>query len=284
MLIAPAPGVKLITTHAKSSESHTVQVTSTVYGPRRASPADVRDASYGDSMTSTTPLPSWITRVGVFDLETTGVDVAADRIVSAHVGVLDRHGREIAARDWLADPGIPIPDGAAAVHGITTAHARAHGRPAADVVAEISRALRTLLAQGMPIVAYNASYDFSLLAHEAVRHGVEPLVDPEPVIDPLVIDKAYDRYRPGKRTLAVVAEHYSVRLDDAHEAAADAIAAGRVALALARAFSLPGTAAELHTQQIGWARDQAASLTEYFIRIGRLDPEESLDGSWPIRR
>lgn len=233
-------------------------------------------------MTSTT-LPNWLTRVGVFDLETTGVDVTTDRIVTAHVGVLDRHGREIAARDWLADPGVPIPDGAAAVHGISTEHARAHGRPADEVVAEISNALRVLFAQGMPIVAYNASYDFSLLAHEAARHDIPVLIDPQPVIDPLVIDKAYDRYRPGKRTLSVVAEHYAVPLDDAHEASADAVAAGRVALALAKEFALPGTAAELHTQQIGWARDQAESLTEYFIKVGRLDPAEALDGSWPVR-
>ncbi len=108
---------------------------------------------------------------------------------------------------------------------------------------------------------------------------------PSPVIDPLVVDKAYDKWRRGKRTLEVVAAHYAVRLDDAHEAAADAIAAGRVAQALAERFaaSLPPSADELHTRQIGWARDQAASLTEYFIQVGRLDPDDALDGSWPIR-
>lgn len=246
-------------------------------------PRHVGGPPYGDAMTTATPLPTWLTRVGVFDLETTGVDVATDRIVTAHVGVLDRHGRQIAARDWLADPGVPIPEGATAVHGITTEHARTHGRPAGEVVAEVSSALRMLFAQGMPIVAYNASYDFSLLAHEAARHSIPALIDPQPVIDPLVIDKAYDRYRRGKRTLAVVAEHYAVPLDDAHEAAADAVAAGRVALALAQEFALPVTAAELHTRQIGWARDQAESLTEYFVKVGRLDPAERLDGSWPVR-
>lgn len=234
-------------------------------------------------MTTADRLPHWLTRVGVFDLETTGIDVRNDRIVTAHVGVLDRHGREIAARDWLADPGIPIPDGATAVHGISTEYARANGRPAAQVVSEISGALSMLFAQGLPIVAYNASYDFSLLANEAIRHGVPVLHAPHPVIDPLLIDKNYDKYRRGKRTLTVVAEHYAVPLDDAHEASADAVAAGRVALAQARQFLLPETVQELHTQQIGWARDQAASLTEYFVKIGRLDPEETLDGSWPVR-
>ena len=234
-------------------------------------------------MTSEAPLPAWLTRVGVFDLETTGVDVTEDRIVTAHVGVLDRHGREIAARDWLADPGIDIPEGATAVHGITTDHARTEGRPAADVVAEITTALRALFRQGVPVVAYNASYDFSLLAREGHRHGVEPIASPSPVIDPLVIDKAYDRYRRGKRTLEIVAAHYAVPLDGAHEASADAVAAGRVAQALAREFALPDSAAELHTRQISWARAQAASLTDYFISVGRLDPDERLDGTWPVR-
>jgi DNA polymerase-3 subunit epsilon len=229
------------------------------------------------------PLPTWLQRVGVFDLETTGIDVGSDRIVTAHVGVLDADGRQIAARSWLADPGIPIPEGATAVHGVTTAHARRHGRPAALVVAEVANALRSLFGQGVPVVAYNASYDFSLLAHELRRHGAPPLPDPSPVIDPFVIDRTFDRYRPGKRTLAAVAAHYDVVLEGAHEAAADAIAAGRLAQALARRFALARTPVELHTRQIAWARAQASSLTEYFIRVGRLDPPQTIDGTWPVR-
>lgn len=234
-------------------------------------------------MPSGPPSPAWLARVGVFDLETTGVDVESDRVVTAYVGVLDADGRQIAARSWIADPGIAIPDGATAVHGITTEYVRTHGRPAHEVIAEVTAALRSLLAQGVPVVAYNASYDFSLLASEAARHGVEPLADPAPVIDPLVIDKAYDRYRRGRRTLEVVAAHYAVPLESAHEASSDAIAAGRVAQAIARHFPLPDTPAQLHTRQIGWARAQAASLTEYFVSIGRLDPDDALDGSWPMR-
>jgi DNA polymerase-3 subunit epsilon len=232
---------------------------------------------------SAPPLPAWAHAVGVFDLETTGIDVTADRVVSAHVGVLDRHGRVERSRSWLADPGVPIPEGATAVHGITTARARAEGRPARDVVAEVVAELRSLFDAGIPVVAYNAPYDFSLLKYEALRHGIPPIADPSPVIDPLVLDKAFDRYRKGKRTLEVVAAHYAVVLDGAHDASADAIAAGRVAQALAGRFPLPAAVDELHTQQIGWARSQAESLTEYFIRVGRLDPADALDGSWPIR-
>lgn len=229
--------------------------------------------------------PEWTELIGVFDLETTGVDVTTDRVVTAYVGLLDASGAVIRSRSWLADPGVGIPEGAAAIHGITTTHARAHGRPAPEVVREIVDALRALLDAGIPVVAYNAAYDFSLLKHETIRHGVAPIADPSPVIDPLIMDKRYDRYRRGKRTLEVVAKHYAVRLEGAHDASADAVAAGRVAQALAERFAawLPETVEELHTRQIGWARAQAASLTDYFIQIGRLDPDDRLDGGWPVR-
>jgi DNA polymerase-3 subunit epsilon len=230
-------------------------------------------------------VPDWVRMVGVFDLETTGIDVTTDRIVTAHVGLLDASGRVIRARDWLADPGVEIPEGASAIHGISTEHARRNGRPAAAVVADVVAAVSGLLDAGIPVVAYNAPFDFSLLKYESLRHGIVPIENPSPVIDPLVVDKAYDRWRKGKRTLEVVAAHYAVRLEAAHEASADAVAAGRVAQALAERFApwLPQTVHELHTRQIGWARAQAESLTEYFIRIGRLDHDDTLDGRWPIR-
>jgi DNA polymerase III subunit epsilon len=229
--------------------------------------------------------PAWTRIVGVFDLETTGLEVTADRIVTAHVGLLDGSGAVVRARDWLADPGVEIPEIAATIHGISTERARAEGRPAGQVVAEVAEALRAVLDAGIPVVAYNAAYDFSLLKHECLRYGVAPLADPSPIIDPMILDKAHDRWRKGKRTLAAVAAHYAVELGAAHEASADAIAAGRVAQALAKRFAavLPLSVDELHSRQIGWARAQAAGLTEYFIRIGRLDREQRLDGSWPIR-
>ncbi|WP_243062963.1 exonuclease domain-containing protein [Humibacter sp. RRB41] len=225
----------------------------------------------------------WHDELGVFDLETTGVDVDTSRIVSAHVGVLDSDGIVIERLDWLVDPGVPIPPGATEVHGITTERARAEGRSAAAAVHEIVAALRALIDRGIPIVAYNAPYDFSLLDREARRHGVEPLNDPAPIVDPLVIDKAVDRYRKGKRTLEMTAGHYGVGLTDAHDAGADAIAAGRVAQAIARAFpdELGVEAAELHTLQVGWCREQAEDFQAYMRRV--RDPEFVAVGDWPRR-
>ncbi|HWD61981.1 MAG TPA: exonuclease domain-containing protein [Humibacter sp.] len=225
----------------------------------------------------------WHDELGVFDLETTGVDVDTSRIVSAHVGVLDSDGVVIERLDWLVDPGVPIPPGATEVHGITTERARAEGRSAAAAVHEIVAALRALTNRGIPIVAYNAPYDFSLLDREARRHGVEPLHDPAPIVDPLVIDKAVDKYRKGKRTLEMTAGHYGVGLLDAHDAGADAIAAGRVAQAIARAFpvELGVEAAELHDLQVRWCREQADDFQAYMRRV--RDPEFVAVGDWPRR-
>ena len=228
-------------------------------------------------------MSNWSDQLAVFDLETTGIDVEACRIVSATVAVLNASGTVVERIDWLVDPGIDIPDGATNVHGITTHYAVEHGRVAAEAVAEIVTALRGHLHDGLPIVAYNAPYDFTLLDREARRYGVAPLVSPQPVVDPLVIDKAVDKYRKGKRTLEVTSAFYGVQLDDAHDAGADAIAAGRVAQAIHRAHenALPKTLNEMHALQVTWYRQQAESFQDYMRRS--RDPEFLADTSWPQR-
>lgn len=226
---------------------------------------------------------SWFDTLGVFDLETTGIDVETSRIVSAHVGVLDPSGNLVEKWDWLADPGVEIPEQATAVHGITTAHARAGGLPAAQVVEEIVSALTGLLQRGLAVTIYNAPYDLSLLHHEALRYGLDPLVEPAPIIDPLVLDRVVDRYRKGKRTLEAAAAVYGVDLADAHDASADAIAAGRVAQAMARKHpeQLGIETQLLHAQQIAWCAEQALSFQDYMRR--NHNPDFTGSGLWPVR-
>lgn len=219
----------------------------------------------------------------VFDLETTGVDVETSRIVTAHVGVLNASGDVEHRDDWLVDPGIDIPDSATAVHGITTVRARTLGVPAPDAVASIIEALRAGFAAGRCLVAYNAAYDLTLLHREALRYGIPPLVDPAPVIDPYIIDKAIDRYRRGRRTLGMTAAHYGVQLDGAHDAGADAIAAGRLALAILARNPWLGELpiAVVHARQIEWCRGQAANYEAW--RRSNGEPEFTTSGAWPLR-
>jgi DNA polymerase-3 subunit epsilon len=224
---------------------------------------------------------SWHEKLGVFDLETTGIDVETSRIVSAHVGLIDVDGDPLEQRSWLADPGIEIPEGATAVHGISTERARADGQPAREVIAEIIIELKLLVAQGIPITIFNAPYDLTVLNREAVRHGIDPLPTPTSIVDPLVLDKAMDRWRKGKRTLEAAALVYGVILDDAHEAAADALAAGRVAQAIARRYgdNLEADALDLHRMQVAWCAEQSASFQDYMRRT--KDPDFTKSHLWP---
>ena len=226
----------------------------------------------------------WADTLAVFDLETTGIDVDTCRIVTAHVGVIGVDGEVLERREWLVDPGVEIPTAAALIHGVTTERARLEGVPAVGAVAEIIAALADAASRGLPIVAYNAAYDLTLLEREAERYGQAPLPGPGPVIDPLVIDKAVDRYRRGKRTLTAAAEHYGVALPNAHDAGADAVAAGRVAQAIVRAF--PELAAiavgDLHARQVEWCREQAESYQTY--RRANGEPGFTTSGARPVRR
>ncbi|WP_296632011.1 3'-5' exonuclease [Rhodoluna sp.] len=230
------------------------------------------------------PLPDWAKQFAVFDLETTGLDLTDARIVTACAVELDAQGNQVGNNtEWLADPAIEIPTQASDVHGVTTEIARRDGRPATEVVSEILETLRDFFSRGLPVVAYNAPYDFTILHYEALRHGLNPLENPGPIIDPLVIDKFKDKYRKGKRRLENAAEFYQVPLTDAHNATADAIAAGRVAQAIAKRFAaeLPKTAAELHQLQIGWSEAIDADFEAYMRRS--VNPDFTSTRGWPLK-
>ncbi|NEB42330.1 3'-5' exonuclease [Streptomyces sp. SID14515] len=219
-------------------------------------------------------------RLAGFDLETTGPDPLTARIVTACIVQLGGQQPTVAA-NWLTNvDGEEIPAGAAAVHGISTEKARTEGVPLKEAVGEILAGLTQVILAGVPIVAMNARYDVTLLDREAERFGLAPL-PASPVIDPFVIDKQVDRYRSGKRTLTALCQHYDVRLDGAHSADADAVAACRVAWRQATRY--PQLAAmtldELHAAQVGWAAEQAASLQEHFRK---KDPAAVVEGAWPL--
>lgn len=228
-------------------------------------------------------MPVWAETVAVFDTETTGVSTAHARVVSATIALIGSDGGATERYDWLINPGIDIPEQASRVHGITTAVARASGIDAAHGIQQIIAQLTSMLSRGYGLVIYNAPYDLTLLSAEAQRHGLAFPETIEPVLDPLVLDKQLDRYRKGKRTLEAVAAHYGVPLHTAHDAGADAIAAGNVLQAITRKYAdlMPGDLQELHTLQQTWAHEQAASFQEYMRRV--KDPSFIADGSWPLR-
>ncbi|WP_406839368.1 3'-5' exonuclease [Streptomyces sp. AHU1] len=223
-----------------------------------------------------------------FDLETTGTDPRESRIVTGAV-IEVKGGEPLDRREWLADPGVEIPADAVAVHGITNERATAEGRPAAEVADAIAGVLVGHWRAGVPVVAYNAAFDLTLLSAELRRYGLPSLgerlggIDPAPVIDPYTIDRSVDRYRRGKRNLEAVCTEYGVVLDSAHDASSDALAAARLACAIADRH--PKVAAlgpvELHRRQIEWYAEWAADFQSFLRRKGETDAV--VDGTWPLR-
>lgn len=216
-------------------------------------------------------------RFHAYDTETSGVSVDYDRIVTATFVTIN--GRDVERHQWLIACPIDIPEAAQAVHGISTEQSRRDGRPPADVIREIAGMMTDAALAGEPVVAYNGSYDFTITTRECARYGfgfAQPYV-----IDPLVIDKAVDKWRKGKRTLTAVCEHYGVRLDGAHDATEDALAAARVAWALAERYPdvVQIDPRELHEQQVAWKREQAESFGAYLARQGKPD---DVARDWPI--
>ena len=220
-----------------------------------------------------------------FDLETTGVDVETARIVTAAL-VFRTLDTLPSKRTWLVNPGVPIPDEATKVHGISTEQAAAEGVPAAEAVEAIAAYLAGALAT-QPVVAMNARYDFTVLDRELRRYGLATLEqrlghEVGPVVDPFVLDKQADKYRKGSRKLEALAVHYGATLSAAHTADADALAAVEVAGAIAEKYpQLQVHPEQLHVWQIRWAAEQAAGFQQH---LRKTDPYAVIEGEWPLIR
>lgn len=231
----------------------------------------------------------WRTLV-CLDTETTGIDTDTARIVQAAVVIL-HPDTQPQTHSWLVNPGVHIPQQATDVHGISDDDVKdAITEP--DAITEIARVIETAHPFSA-LVVYNAPYDLRVINSAVRRSGITyrlfaaamrtKLSRATYVYDPLVIDRHYEKYRRGKRTLTAQCERLGITLDDAHTAGADALAAGLVARAQIDLYGLHQyTPAELHQKQIGWAAEQRSSFADWLARQGRGDETKRVrNETWP---
>lgn len=225
----------------------------------------------------------------ILDLETTGIDVLREVPVQSFLGVFSENAEWLFAEEliWRASA-----DRVAMTHHIHRISPRRSGQglPAATALRQICGSLLRLqhIYPDAPLVAYNASFDLSMLLVVAQRElsrrayrSFRAALESFPVLDPLVLDRALDPFRKGKRNLSAVAEYYSISpelISNAHDASIDCEITGRVLLEIVEKFHLEKeTLAALHKKQIAWHKGQNERLAAYF----GSDPSEQ--AGWPIR-
>lgn len=146
-----------------------------------------------------------------FDLETTGINIAKDRIVEISMLKVFPNGNK-ESKTWLVNPEIEIPKEASAIHGITNEQVVSE-----PTFKELASQVSELIA-GCDLAGFNSNrFDIPLLAEEMLRAGVDFDMNDRVAVDVQVIF-----HKKEQRTLGAAYKFYCDKdLENAHSAEAD---------------------------------------------------------------
>jgi DNA polymerase-3 subunit epsilon len=149
-----------------------------------------------------------------FDLETTGIDVARDRIVEIAILKVYPNGNK-ESKTWLVNPTVPIPAHATAVHGIT--NEKVANEP---TFKELSSQVYNMIKDS-DLAGFNSDrFDIPLLAEELLRAEVDFDMKNRVSVDVQTIF-----HKKEERTLSAGYKFYcNQSLENAHSAEADTMA------------------------------------------------------------
>ncbi len=149
-----------------------------------------------------------------FDLETTGVNVAKDRVVEISILKVFPNGNK-ESKTWLVNPEMPIPPETTAVHGITDE--KVANEP---TFKQLSNTIYGMI-KGADLAGFNSDrFDIPLLAEEMLRAGID--VDFK---KNLTVDVQTIFHKMEKRNLSAAYNFYCGKeLENAHSAEADTTA------------------------------------------------------------
>jgi len=146
-----------------------------------------------------------------FDLETTGVNIAKDRIVEISILKVHPNGNK-ESKTWLVNPEIEIPPEVVAIHGISNEKVVTE-----PTFKELAEEVSKLIA-GCDLAGFNSNrFDIPLLAEEMLRAEVDFDMKNRIAIDVQVI-----YHKKEQRTLSAAYKFYCDKdLENAHSAEAD---------------------------------------------------------------
>jgi DNA polymerase III epsilon subunit family exonuclease len=156
------------------------------------------------------------------DVETTGLDPRRDAVVSL-AAVPFVQGTPQPGYVTLVDPGRPIPGTSTGIHGITDSMVR--GAPG------IARVLPDVmsLCDGRVLVGHGVQFDLAVLRRAARTHALAGLRSA--ALDIRALAEALHPEWSDVR-LEALAERFGITIAGRHSAEGDAIAAGRILVAL----------------------------------------------------
>lgn len=152
--------------------------------------------------------------IAFFDIETTGINVASDRIIEITILKIFPDGKD-EEKTFRINPQIPIPKEASDVHGI-------YDVDVADkpTFPQLAKTIAHLL-EGCDFAGYNSNkFDIPVLAEEFLRAGIDFDMSKHRFIDVQVIF-----FKMEQRTLSAAYQFYCKKeLENAHSSSADAFA------------------------------------------------------------
>jgi DNA polymerase-3 subunit epsilon len=152
--------------------------------------------------------------LAVIDLETTGIDLATDKIVEIAIVKLMPDGTVLKKRK-IINPQKPIPAASSNIHGITDEMVKD-----APTFKQVANEIKQFLTN-CDLGGYNSNrFDIPMLVEEFLRTGQEFSMEGRKLVD---VQKIF--HQMEQRTLGAAYKFYCNKiLDNAHSAEADAVA------------------------------------------------------------
>lgn len=152
--------------------------------------------------------------LAIIDLETTGVNVATDKIIEIAIVKLLPDGTTLNKRKFI-NPQIPIPKSSSDVHGITNEMVKD-----APVFKQVANEIKQFL-DNCDLGGYNSNrFDIPMLVEEFLRAGLDFSMEGRKLVD---VQKIF--HFMEQRTLSAAYKFYCNKaLTNAHSAEADAMA------------------------------------------------------------
>lgn len=216
------------------------------------------------------------------DTETTGLNFEHDRPIQVAMAVFLK-SQLVWQFNWFSNTAHPSAKEALDVHHISDDWRQANGISSRDIMQHLLTLFNRCSERNTPVIAFNAPFDFSMIRAEMKRYHMHLDTSRLYVIDPLVIDRHYERNIPiftkPYMRLGQMAARYGLSAPN-HNALNDAICAGYLASAQSVHHSAIRTNSprDIHKLQTDWYADFRAKISAF----GEKKKINIITPDWPF--